>query len=68
MITLSKRALKLLYEKYRSEYILSLVFMAGHIYFSFLYAKDSDYLLWIFRFILTNVFSDFIRVDIRQLL
>lgn len=68
MITLSKCALKLLYESYTSEYILSLVFMAGLIYFCFLYAKDSDYLFWVLRFILTNLFSDFVRVDIRQLL
>lgn len=59
MITVSKCASKL-HESYRSEYILSAVFMTGHIYFCFLYAKASDYLFWVLRLSLTNLFSDFV--------
>lgn len=35
-------------------------------YFCFLYAKASDYLFWVLRLILTNLFSDFVTVGIRQ--
>lgn len=45
---------------------LSLVFKTGHIHFCFVYAKASDYLFWVLRLTLTNLFSDFVTVDIRQ--